>query len=172
MAGLGSFNRKNNIITVPFLNIPEDTTARAQVLSDPKDFTYFVEHVSPVNWMRSAVCTWDSADGCWACEQQAREWNQRLRLYIPVLHDGAFKVLSQTLGKGSVLHSLVEHKIQSGTTWGTWFDITRSGKGKRTKYTAIPVEIEDDSVYNGVTGMKELLKSIDYSEQAKYYNSQ
>jgi len=170
MAGLSSFNKKNNVVTVGYLRVPEDGTERVRVLSEPKEFTYFVEHVSPLNWMKSAVCTYDSPDGCWACEQKTFEWNQRLRVYIPVFHEGEVKIFSQTLGKGSVLHSLVQHKIESGSIAHKEFDIVRSGKGKRTKYTAIPVENGDSVVYNGKYGWDAtMLKSVDYSEQAEYY---
>lgn len=138
-----------------------------QFLCEPEDFRFVVEHSNPSNWRKSAECTF--FDGCWACEQESREYAQRIRVYMPVLRNGLTYIWGQSVGKGSGIQGALEYFKEHGTILDTLFEVTRSGNGKRTKYTAIPVDNSTPRVYTGHVSISKVTNVVPYEKQAKYY---
>jgi hypothetical protein len=151
---------------IPFLNIGPEKSAQVTILAELQDFSYKVEHSAPGAWYKTALCTYPE---CYACEHGERDWNQRIKVYIPVLHRGTFKVFGAGMGTNSVLHSLQDYYKDHGTIRDTEFIISRNGSGKRSKYLAFPVDNSIPAEYNGDIRLDKILHSVEYSKQAEYY---
>ena len=164
MAGLSSFKGSTG---PKYLYINGDATVRLQFLCEPEQFKFVVEHTAPGNWRNTAQCTF--LDGCWACEQQSREFAQRVKVYMPVLVKGEPHIWSQSTGKGSGMQGALARIKEHGTVLDTVFDVTRSGNGKRTKYTAIPVDNGSPVLYTGQVSLEKVTKVVPYEQQANYY---
>lgn len=163
MGSLKDFRKKE----VPsYFSVPEDSSEIVTVLVDPVDFVYGVEHSSPENWRKTAQCTYDENEQCYGCEQAVYAWNQKIKVFIPVSHNGTYKIWSQGVGINSGLWPLLDNMPTAGKA----FEITRSGAGKRTKYTAIPVDNELHKVYTGPVSKVNLTAQVAYDKQANYYN--
>lgn len=152
---------------LPFLNIGPEKSAQLSVLTELDGFTYAVEHSSPNAWYKSGICTYPH---CYACDQKLREWNQKIKVYIPVMHRGEFKILASGMGVNSVIHPLKSYFVEHGTIRDTEFIISRIGAGKRTKYLALPVDNSTPQEYNGDISLSKMLQPMGYTQQAKYYN--
>ena len=163
MGRLGDMKRS---VYVPYLRVDVDETKQIQFLKEPIDFTYMVEHASPSDWRKSAQCT---GDMCYACEQQLREWSQRLRVYIPILHEGRQKILSQGAGTNSVLNDLRQRLVSHGSITNTVFEISRKGAGKRASYSLLALDSTEPAVYNSKVDMGDLTKMVPYEKQKNYY---
>jgi len=138
-----------------------------QFLTEPEGFRYVVEHSNPDDWRKVAECTF--FDGCWACEQESREYGQRIRVYMPVLVNGLTYIWGQSVGKGSGMQGAISYFKEHGTILDTLFQVERTGNGKRTKYTTIPVDNSTPRVYNGHVSLSKVTKTVPYEKQAKYY---
>lgn len=161
MASLSQFTNSRPVN----FKVGPDETETVVVLTDALDFIYAVEHVSPDDWRKSALCTYDEGQ-CYGCDQAVYGWNQKIKVYIPVSHNGELKFWGQGIGINSGLWPILDNL----PTKNKAFDITRSGNGKRTKYTAIPVDIGDSRVYTGRVAKVSLTANIAYEKQSKYYN--
>lgn len=166
--GMVSYKEKMKNAKTPFLNIGPEKSAQVSILAELKGFTYAVEHYAPEAWYKTALCTFDTGD-CYPCEQQERGWNQRIKVYVPVLHRGQFKIFGAGMGTNSVIHSLQDYYREHGTIMDTEFIISRNGSGKRSKYFATAVDNSTPIAYNGDIGINKTLHSIEYSKQAEYY---
>jgi len=149
------------------LFIANEESVVLQFLCEPKDFRYVVEHSNPSDWRKVAECTF--FDGCWACEQESREYGQRVRVYMPVLVNGMTYIWSQPVGKGSGIQGALTYLKEHGTILDTLFEVTRTGSGKRTKYTTIPVDNGTPRVYTGNVSLSKVTKLVPYEKQANFY---
>lgn len=170
MGNLSDFKKTTKKPTgLSFVKIADEKSVVLQFLAEVKDFEYIAEHSKPSEWYKSSVCTYDQDGGCYACEQRGKDWNAKIKVFIPVLYKGKFSVLSQGMGANSIIHSLMEHTAEHGSILHKEFNISRSGKGKRTKYIAEPLDPSEFVLYNGDISLSELRKSMNFNAQAKYY---
>ncbi len=150
-----------------WLTIKNGESKRVTFLSEPLGFYRMVEHSSPENWKKRAVCTYHEGQ-CYGCEQMTYRWNQQIKLYIPVLHEGVFSVISQGIGVNSVIHDLAHHKWKRGTIRDVEFEVSRKGEGKRSAYTAEPTATPASTQKTNVD-MTKLFNNIEYDLQKSYY---
>lgn len=155
---------------MPFLTIGPDKSAQVTILKELHELKPQVEHSNPESWYKTALCTYESGY-CYACEQQLRGWNQKIKIYIPVIHRDTLKVFQTGMGKNSVLHSLQDYFREHGTVKDTQFVISRNGNGKRSKYFATPVDGSEPVVYNGTIRLSKMFNSVEYDKQAEYYKN-
>lgn len=173
MTGLSQFQKKVGTSTVkPFwFSIKNGETKQVTILAEPQDFRFIVEHTSPEDWKRRAVCTYDEHSdpvGCYACEQRLYGWNQRLRVYIPVLVGKRPYVIAQGVGATSVLHSLVQHKRERGIIRDVVYDVSRKGEGRKSAYRAEPTDTPAP-LYKAKVDIDSLINNIEYTKQQTYY---
>ena len=139
-----------------------------------------VEHSSPFNFLKKALCTKDDGE-CLACEMNKanpkKGWNQKMRLYANVLvndgkEDPYVAILSQGIGPKSITPALAEMANEYGGVTGTQFSIKRTGEKMETSYTIFPLpggtapNPDDYELYD--LG-KVATRNIPYEEQAEFY---
>ena len=169
--GLNDFKKKHGIkpreVYPRWLTVKNGESVRVSFVTEPEGFYRMVEHASPDNWKKRAVCT--IATGfCYGCEQMTYRWNQNIKLYIPVIHEGTFSVISQGIGANSVIHDLARHKWNRGTIRDVEFEVSRKGEGKRSAYTAVPTDVPASTQKTNVDITK-LFNNIEYELQKSYY---
>ena len=137
-----------------------------------------VEHVSPADYRRKALCTADEG-ACWACEQHKKDykagWRQKTKLYINVLVDNGsddpfVAVLSQGNGPKSITPTLIEEAGDVGTISSKWFNIKRSGEKMDTSYTIRAgkehgLDVESYDLFD----LEKVVRQIPYAEQEAHY---
>ena len=148
-----------------WLTIKNGESKELSFLVEPDDFLYVAEHSSPTNWKKKAVCTYPR---CYGCEQQTRQWNPSIRLYIPVHMGSRPYVISQGIGVNSVLHDLVQHKRECGTIRDVVFRVTRTGEGKRAAYKAEPTG-QRAPVIKSRINLNSVINTIQYEQQEQYF---
>lgn len=165
--GLNDFKKKTGprVIRPSWLTIPNGVTKQLVFLNEPKDCPRIVEHTSPDNWKKRAVCT---GAECFACEQRAYDWNQRIRIYIPVQMNGRVYVIAQGIGANSVVHDLVHHKRKYGTIRDVVFEVSRKGEGKRAAYSAVATD-EAAPLRKAKVDINQLINNVEYTKQKNYY---
>jgi hypothetical protein len=141
-----------------------------------------VEHQSPKNFMRKALCSiGDEDEGkCWACEQHKKDfkagWKQKTRLYINVLVDDGTNepyvaVLSQGNGPKSITPALIEYAGRKGKISDREFYIKRNGSGQTdTSYLLTPddahsLNVEDYEVFD----LDGVVREVPYAQQEAHY---
>lgn len=145
-----------------------------------------VEHTSPADYKRKAVCTADDG-GCYACDQarsvsdkdERAKWRQKMRLYINVLVDNGkdepyVAVLSQGTSAKSITPTLLEFATDNETITNRWWKIKRTGSGlSDTSHTLIPFDPKDnlESVedYEVFDLEKAVIRTVPLAEQAAFY---
>jgi hypothetical protein len=140
-----------------------------------------VEHSSPANFMKKALCTKDEDGKCFACEMNRanpkKGWNQKMRLYANVLvnngKDEPFvAILSQGIGPKSITPALAEMANEYNGVTGTQFQIKRVGEKMETSYTIFPLpggEAPDVASLELYDLEKVATRKVPYEEQAEFY---
>jgi len=171
MPGLSDY-KKRTAKSPGWFSLKLEETKRIYIPVELADMPRFVDHSSPHDFKTHAVCTYPK---CYPCEQGTAEWKGKVKIAIPIVEDGVLKVLSQGNGKGSLWNSLVETFREENSVIG-WYDVTKTGKGRRTKYTAIPVKNDDERLdksagvaYNKNIDYSRHVLEVEYEKQYNYY---
>lgn len=140
-----------------------------------------IQHQSPVDFRRTALCTADEGD-CYGCEQYragVKEYKQKSKLYINFLvqnPDGTSEVvvLSQGNGPKSVTPQLLEMAGEYGTITNRSWKIKRTGSGQTTtSYTLTPLDKDDfeyDPTQHEIYDLEKVVYEVPYENQEAYYN--
>jgi len=103
-----------------------------------------MEHQSPVDFKRKALCTTEEEGQCLGCEQYAAgvsAFKPKLRFYANILvlpdrGEPEIKIISQGIGKGSIYPTLLGFYNDNGPITPHTFRITRAGaQFNNTSYT-------------------------------------
>lgn len=154
-----------------------------------------VEHESPVDWKRRALCTSEEGQ-CLGCENG---WKQKQKLYINVLVvDGLEKdqyfidkedpdaeynetvgepvvrVVSQGYGPQTIVPWLIEYAGDAGSITQQRFKLTRTGAGfNNTSYSLMPKgPLSDDDPEPSeldTFDLDEVVNHVPYESQPKFY---
>jgi|SRR5687767_3562894 len=143
-----------------------------------------VEHQAPgkEGWKARALCSKDSEDRCYACEQHSLDpqagWKAKTTLYINVLdlEDNKVKVLSRNVNNNFV--TLLEQEYEDeNTITDKVFRLTKSGEGFQTVWNlkglnkdVEPVPEEIPELYDLEKAVTAVVKRVPYSEQREYYS--
>lgn len=146
-----------------------------------------VEHTSPAEFKRKAVCTADEG-GCYACDQaraatskeERAGWRQKTRLYVNVLVDDGknepyVAILSQGTGAKSITPTLLEFAVENDSITNRWFKIKRAGSGfSDTSYNLIPFDAKSDlpdvEDYEIFDLDKAVVRNVPLAEQPVFYS--
>ena len=131
--------------------------------------TRAVVHNSPKDFTKSALCTYNIGHLCYACQQGTFQWVGKVRIFIPVIENGKTNIMGQGTGVNSLLWPLAEEFQRTGTSVG-WFDLSRLGNGKRSKYTAKRVDKSPLLQYNKKVDLSNHLHKVPYESQETYYS--
>ena len=131
-----------------------------------EQMTRILEHSSPEDFKKHALCTYPE---CLGCEQYAWAWAQRIKILIP-LTDGRYNYVSpQGTGKGSLFTALVQEFEKYGTIVG-WYRISKSGSGKRTKYTCERLLEKSTTPTMKNIDYSSHVINVNYEDQDEYYS--
>ena len=166
--GLNAF-RKNKekplYRAVQLYRFPSDYPTQVEFLRELKDARFTVEHTNPDNWGKSAECTWPE---CYGCEQALKQaytgWVQKTKMYIDAMVLNAPVVIQQSLTPSSLYSKLLTYD----SIRGTLFEVTKTGKGKRTKHLLEP--LSDCTPTIEKINLTDYTKTIPYTQQEQYYN--
>lgn len=141
-----------------------------------------VEHQSPSDFRRRALCTMADEGQCYGCAQYRageKGFRQKSKLYVNVLvtlPDGTkeVQVLSQGNGPKSVTPALIEAAGDYGSITNREFKLKRTGAGQTdTSYTLIPQD-KDDAPYDvsqhELFDLEKVVFQVPYEDQEEYYN--
>jgi hypothetical protein len=177
---------------VPWFKIKDKESARIKFLQefDPDSEGYdekfglcgvLLEHSSPADFKRKALCTMEDDGECVGCEQYAKgenAWRAKMRFYanvlvIPDRGDPEVQILSSGIGKGSVYPALLSFFNENGPITPHTFRITRSGADfNNTSYTLTAqfkpteVDLSNVEVYDIY---EEVGLHIPYERQRNFY---
>jgi len=164
MSGLSAFRNKSP----KYFKINADETKRVYIPQELHEMTRKVVHSSPKDFTKSALCTWDNGN-CYPCEQGTFPWTGRLKILVPVVQNGQLYIFSQGTGVNSVIWSLGNALDEHGSVVG-WYDISRTGQGKRAKYIAERIDNSEVMKYNNIVNLENTFPRIDYMMQEQYYS--
>lgn len=146
-----------------FFSLDPDTQAtirfRQELAADGKNYKadrgtaqLVSVHRSPLNFKKSMVCTAEEG-ACWACEQVStheagNKWRPQNHIVVNVGvkdDDGTWtnQILDQGFSKSHIGEDLVNYAITTKSIMGHTFVMKRSGKGMKTDYSLIPIEMSD-----------------------------
>jgi hypothetical protein len=143
------------------------------------------EHVSPKDYKLRAVCTMDSDNKCWACEQVnlpdiGKKWKPRTRFYANVIVRGAdgaedkVKILAQGFSDKNIGSMLIGYSDEYEGLGGQDFTLTRKGSGMNdTSYMLIPkapTPLSEADQAHEVKDVSRYAKVIPYEQQADFFN--
>jgi hypothetical protein len=142
-----------------------------------------LEHESPSDFTRRALCTRADEGRCWACEQHAIDrdagWYVKRRAYFNILVDNGkddptIGVWKMTVGpRATNTKMLLAYAAEEGGISSNWWSVTRTGTGQDTTYSLIPkaqdVEPFDWSAYEANDLSKTAVRRIPYAEQEAYF---
>lgn len=141
-----------------------------------------IEHQSPADFRRRALCTMDDEGSCYGCEQYRageKAFRQKSKLYINALvtlPDGTqeVQVLSQGNGPKSVTPALIEAAGDYGSITNREFKLKRTGAGQTdTSYTLIPQD-KDEAAYNilqhELFDLEKVVFNVPLDKQQEYYD--
>lgn len=156
-----------------FFAVGDGQTIPVFFLRELENALWVVEHSPPGNFRKRVFCTIEH-DRCYGCERSDAEafsgWAQRPRLYIDCVMgvDGFSVVMSQSLTPSALTDQLLEHYNDNGTIRDTWFDVTKSGTGKKTRHVISPnTEIPLPSLETS-TDLGKQITYIPYEHQQIY----
>lgn len=144
--------------------------------------TVVEEHVSPKDFRKRAVCTYEEEGRCWACEQTSlpeigKKWKARMRFYANVIVRGEsgdkVKILAQGFGDKNIGTTLVGIAEEYENLGGQDFKLSRKGAGMNdTSYTLIPLapkklSAEDEKLE--VVDVGKFINYVSYEQQANYF---
>lgn len=165
MSGLSAFRHREP----GWFKIDSEQTKEVFIPAELHEMAREVVHSSPEDFRKNAICTWPEDGLCYACEQGTFQWTGRVKFYIPVIENNKTMIFVQGTGVNSLIWSLGEHFQETGTSVG-WFEINRTGSGKRSKYIANPIDKQFPIRYNSNIDLRNHLKKIDYLDQKHYYS--
>lgn len=140
-----------------------------------------VEHESPVDFKKRAVCTYDDEGQCVGCEQYAAgnpKFKQKVKLYINALvtkPDGSSEVVVVSQGNGpkSVTPQLIEAADEYGSITNRVFKLKRKGAGRTdTSYTLTPLDKDDfeyDVTQHELFDLEQVVWQVPYEKQSAYF---
>jgi hypothetical protein len=141
-----------------------------------------VEHTSPKDYRRKALCSFEDESRCYGCEQNRlnpkTNWNAKKRLYVNVLvNDGKNEpyvaILSQGTSGKTITPTLIEYAELMGSITNTTWQVKRSGTKTDTSYTIIALPKDetpfDSSKFETFDLDKTATRSVPYSEQEAFY---
>jgi hypothetical protein len=141
-----------------------------------------VEHATPGQYKRKALCSMDDQGKCYACEQHRKDykkgWKGKSRLYINVLVDDGKEepyvaILSQGASGKAVTPTLIEYAGEMGSITDLVWRIKRSGDGTETSYTIISLAKDDkpfDSSGLELYKLEEVaVRDLPYADQEAFY---
>jgi hypothetical protein len=141
-----------------------------------------VEHTSPKDYRRKALCSFEDESRCYGCEQNRlhpkTNWNAKKRLYVNVLvNDGKNEpyvaILSQGTSGKTITPTLIEYAELMGSISNLTWQIKRSGTKTDTSYTIIALGKDettfDSSKFEIFDLDKTATRSVPYSEQEAFY---
>jgi hypothetical protein len=144
-----------------------------------------VEHTSPKDYRRKALCSFEDESRCYGCEQNRlhpkTNWNAKKRLYVNVLvNDGKNEpyvaILSQGTSGKTITPTLIEYAELMGSITNLTWQIKRSGTKTDTSYTIIALgkdeEPFDSSKFEIFDLDKTATRSVPYSEQEAFYTGE
>jgi hypothetical protein len=145
---------------------------------------FAVEHTSPKDYRRKALCSFDDEGRCYGCEQNRlnpkTNWNAKKRLYVNVLvndgkNDPYVAILSQGISGKTITPTVAEYADLTGSVTNLTWQIKRSGTKTDTSYTIIPIPAAKDEKPFDFSSVelfdldKTAVRSVPYSEQAAFY---
>lgn len=140
------------------------------------------EHSNPDDYRKKALCTIEEEGRCYGCEQNNAHprtgWHSKSRYYINVLVDDGkdepyVAVLSQGTSGKSITPTLAMFAGDAGTVLDSAFRLKRSGTGRDTSYTLIPIPKSvgvDPSLYDLYDIENKVLRHISYEDQEAFYS--
>jgi hypothetical protein len=177
-----------------WLKIEDGKTTKIRFLSeiDPDSSLYdsergiallALEHESPDDYMRRALCTKDDEGRCWACEQHSKDrdagWYVKRRAYFNVVKEGSSEVFlwKMTVGpRAANTKMLLAYAGEEGGISGNWWSVTRTGTYKDTTYSLIPkakdAEPFDWSEYTPNDLNKTAVRRIPYVDQEEFFTGE
>jgi len=141
-----------------------------------------IEHQSPADFRRRALCTMDEEGSCYGCEQYRageKGFRQKQKLYINALvttPDGTkeVQVVSQGFGPKSVTPALIEAAGDYGSITNREFKLKRTGAGQTdTSYTLIPQDKDDtpyDVTQHELFDLEKVVFQVEPSKQQEYFD--
>ena len=182
------FSLKDGSVKVQFLQELGDEAPNYN--KDRGKAVYLVEHVSPYDFRKKALCTYESDGRCWACEMNQEEtsvelddgkgnkvvknypWSQKTNMYIYLITEhGDVKVLSWP-APGSVFDLLYQfaEEENDGSITGQTFAISK-GPQRNDKWSLMPskkeIPIPDDLA---LVNLEEAVGfKVEYEKQKSFY---
>ncbi len=140
---------------------------------------FLVEHVSPEDFKRKALCTIESEGRCFGCEMNQEEpkgdWWAKTNMYVQVLDakDNKIKVLSRP-APGTFFNPLFEwsQDENDGSVMGATLKISKP-EGKQASWTFVPtrnvLEVPD-SIFAELVDLEAAIGfKVEYDKQRNYY---
>lgn len=141
-----------------------------------------IEHTSPADYRRKALCSMDDQGKCFGCEEHRKDykkgWKGKPRLYINVLVDNGKEdpfvaVLSQGISGKTITPTLNEYAKEMGSITNLMWRIKRNGSKTDTSYTIIALA-KDETPFDA-SGLelfdleKTAVRHVTYAEQEAFY---
>lgn len=141
-----------------------------------------IEHTSPADYRRKALCSIDDQGKCFGCEEHRKDykkgWKGKPRLYINVLVDDGKEdpyvaVLSQGISGKTITPTLNEYAKEMGSITNLMWRIKRTGLGTDTSYTIIPLAKDEAAFDSSSLELYDLattaVRDLPYSEQEAFF---
>lgn len=144
-----------------------------------------VEHTSPKDYRRKALCTMEDQGKCYGCEQHRKDykagWKGKSRLYINVLVDDGKEdpyvaILSQGSSGKTITPTLIEYAGEMGSITNLMWRIKRSGTKTDTSYTIIPLGKDETPFDSSSLELYDLettaVRDLPYVEQEAFFEGE
>ena len=142
-----------------------------------------IEHTSPKDYKRKAVCTFEDEGQCFGCEQHRRDpkagWKAKPRFYVNVLvedgnEDPYVAILSQGTGPKSATPEIGQYAAETGSITNLIWKLKRTGEKTDTHYSIIPlptaeVKSIDYTKYELYDLEKTAVRNVFYADQENFY---
>lgn len=153
---------------ISFLTIPDGSFRKVQFVKDFHELDFIVEHADPKDFRKSTICTFLTGE-CLGCEQRDRQWNQKIKVLIPVLHSGQIKIMTQGVGVNSLTMALQKEYRERGTITEVKYNVKRVGSSMRTKYFVSALDNQPVMQYNESVDLSRFKTTLTYEEQKNFY---
>jgi hypothetical protein len=177
----------------PFLTLKDGETAVIRFLQELDDESALYddrrglvevveEHTSPKDFKLRAVCTYESENRCYACEQTTlpeigKKWKPRMRFYANVIlrAEGGdkVKILAQGFSAKNIGSMLIDMAEEYENLGGQDFKLSRKGAGMNdTSYSLLPRPAKAMSKADQeleVIDLSKFIKYVPYEQQAEFY---
>lgn len=152
-----------------FFKLNTDQSKEVFIPLELAQMTRTVVHSNPKDYTKSAVCTYEKDELCYACQKGTFQWVGKVKIFIPVVENGKLNIMTQGTGVNSLLWPLADLFQTTGTSVG-WFELSRTGAGKRSKYMAKSIDKSPPLQYNKRVDLSNHLHYVDYKDQETYYS--